>query len=64
MMKLELYMGKSIRHKLEAKFRQGLLDYTKAPDFLQNKWARKNFSWGKFRKLRLAKKLKDLDKDL
>jgi hypothetical protein len=63
-MKLELYMAKSIRHKLEAKFRQGLLDYEKAPDFLQNKWARKNFSWGKFRKLRLAKKLKDLDKDL
>jgi len=57
-------MGKSIRHKLEAKFRQGLLDYKNAPDFLQNKWARKNFDWGKFRKLRLTKRLKDLDRDI
>ncbi len=55
-------MSKSIRHKLEAKFRQGLLDYEKAPTSLLNKWARKNFDWGKFRKLRLAKRLKDLDR--
>jgi hypothetical protein len=56
-------MSKSIRHKLEAKFRQGLIDIKKIPASLKNKWNRSNFDWGEFRNLRNKKRLKDLDKE-
>jgi hypothetical protein len=53
-------MGKDRLHKLEAKFRNGILSYEDAPLILKRKWNRSNFHIGRYRRLRRDKKSKDI----
>lgn len=48
-------MGKDLLHKLEAKFRQGLINYEDTPEKLKRKWNRSNFTIGTYRKLKKDK---------
>lgn len=56
-------MGKDHKQKIEAKCKNGLLDWEEAPQNLKNKWDRHNFSVGERRKKKKDILLKDLDKD-
>lgn len=49
-------MAKDKIHKLEAKFRQGLIGYDEVPENLKKKWDRSNFNIGKYRRLKRDKK--------
>ena len=54
-------MSKDKIHKLEAKFRNGLLNYEDAPMYLRKKWDRHNFHIGRYRRKRRDKKSKDFE---
>ena len=54
-------MGKDNKHKIEAKFRNGLIDYEDVPIEVKKKWDRINFDKGEQRKNRNIKKSKDKD---
>ena len=55
-------MAHTFTHKTEGKFRNNLIEYDDVPQNIKNKWDRKNWDQGKFRKLRKDKKEKDFDK--
>lgn len=42
-------MGKTFKHTIAAKFRNGLLAAVDAPMFIKKMWARQNWDIGKFR---------------
>jgi hypothetical protein len=52
-------MAKDEIHKLEAKFRQGLITYDEVPENLKKKWDRSNFDIGRYRRLKRDKKSKE-----
>jgi hypothetical protein len=54
-------MAKDKIHKLEAKFRNGILNYEDAPMYLRKKWDRHNFHLGKYRRMRRDKKSRDFE---
>ncbi len=55
-------MSRDLKHKFEAKAKQGLLDWNEAPANLKKKWDRHNFEGGRQRSLRIAKKIAALQK--
>ena len=55
-------MSRNHIHKIEGKFNNGLIDYKDIPENVKNKWDRKNFDRGKYKKLRKSKTEKELNK--
>lgn len=55
-------MSQDTEHKFEAKAKQGLLNWSDAPANLKKKWDRHNFDGGRQKSLRIAKKIKSLQK--
>ncbi len=53
-------MAKDNKHKLEAKFRQGLVTYEEVPEELKRKWNRSNFDIGRYRRMRRDLKSKEI----
>jgi len=55
-------MSRDIKHKFEAKAKQGLLKWEDAPPSLKKKWDRHNFRGGEMKQQRIEKKIKSLEK--
>lgn len=55
-------MSRTYKHKIQAKFNQGLIDYKDIPQNIKNMWNRYNFDWGKYRKQRIEKFIYSLSK--
>lgn len=49
-------MGKTKTHKIEAKFRNDLIEYEKIPENIKQKFNRHNFEKGYFKNLRNKKR--------
>jgi hypothetical protein len=49
-------MSRTYIHALEAKFRNGILNYSEIPINLRKKWSRWNFDGGHFKNLRNLKR--------
>jgi hypothetical protein len=57
-------MANTVKHKIEGKFRQGLIDYCDIPLSVRKKWSRHNFEVGYFRTLRNKIKESQSDNDM
>lgn len=52
-------MGKTYKHVIIAKFKQGIVKLKDIPENVYNMWNRHNYDWGEFR----AKKKKLIEKE-
>ena len=47
---MQKIMSKTFSHKIEGKFNNGVIKLSDIPENIRNKWNRKNFDVGRYRK--------------
>ena len=55
-------MSKTHRHSIKAKFNNGIIRLNEVSESVIKMWDRKNFDFGRYRKQRIKKRIKELNK--